>query len=108
MIGLSLFSNIGIAEMGLNPKRFKILYANEIDKKRSALYQEIHSLTKMMNGDIRNSYIKSKLIENREIDFIISSPHPSPFSAYNGFFGSKPFSKANSYLIKNGIQEIKW
>lgn len=51
---------------------------------------------------------KKGQIIDREKHFIISSPHPSPFSAYNGFFGSKPFSKANSYLIKNGIEEIKW
>lgn len=40
--------------------------------------------------------------------FIIRSPHPSPFSAYNGFFGSKPFSKANSYLKSVGKKEISW
>lgn len=39
---------------------------------------------------------------------VIESPHPSPFSAYNGFFGSKPFSKANDYLKKNGEKEIEW
>lgn len=39
---------------------------------------------------------------------IIESTHPSPFSANHGFFGSKPFSKANTYLRKNGIKEIDW
>ncbi len=39
---------------------------------------------------------------------IIESAHPSPFSAYNGFFGSKPFSKANAFLRKNGQKEIDW
>lgn len=39
---------------------------------------------------------------------IIASPHPSPFSADRGFFGSKPFSKANDYLRKNGIEPIDW
>ncbi|MEI6690154.1 MAG: uracil-DNA glycosylase [bacterium] len=39
---------------------------------------------------------------------VIESPHPSPFSAYNGFFGSKPFSKTNAYLQKTGKTEIKW
>lgn len=38
----------------------------------------------------------------------ITSAHPSPFSAYNGFFGSKPFSKANEYLKKNNISPIEW
>ena len=39
---------------------------------------------------------------------VICSEHPSPLSAYRGFFGSKPFSKANAYLKANGIGEIVW
>ncbi|MFT6865844.1 MAG: uracil-DNA glycosylase [Cyclobacteriaceae bacterium] len=39
---------------------------------------------------------------------IISSPHPSPFAAYRGFFGSKPFSKTNSYLAQMGKEVINW
>jgi uracil-DNA glycosylase len=39
---------------------------------------------------------------------VISSPHPSPLSAYRGFFGSKPFSKANKILRSKGEKEIKW
>lgn len=39
---------------------------------------------------------------------IIKAPHPSPLSAYRGFFGSKPFSKTNDYLLQHGIQEIDW
>lgn len=39
---------------------------------------------------------------------IIESTHPSPFSAYNGFFGSHPFSKTNDFLIKNGVDPINW
>lgn len=38
----------------------------------------------------------------------ISSPHPSPLSAYRGFFGSKPFSRANEILRMDGAQEIRW
>ena len=50
---------------------------------------------------------KKKLITN-PIHYIIESAHPSPFSAYNGFFGSKPFSKANQFLKKNNQKEINW
>lgn len=39
---------------------------------------------------------------------IICSAHPSPLSAYRGFFGSKPFSRANNYLRELGIAEIDW
>ena len=50
---------------------------------------------------------KTKLITNPH-HYIIMSPHPSPFSAYSGFFGSKPFSKTNEFLIKNGLVPIDW
>lgn len=39
---------------------------------------------------------------------VIRSPHPSPLSAHNGFFGSKPFSKANDFLVANGREPIEW
>ena len=41
-------------------------------------------------------------------DRVITSVHPSPLSAYKGFFDSKPFSRVNQILIKQGISEIKW
>lgn len=39
---------------------------------------------------------------------VIKSPHPSPLSAYRGFFGSKPFSKTNHYLLETGQTPIDW
>ncbi len=50
---------------------------------------------------------KKELITNPK-HLIIESAHPSPFSARNGFFGSKPFSKTNEFLRKNNIKEIDW
>lgn len=50
---------------------------------------------------------KKKFITNPK-HLIIESAHPSPLSAYNGFFGSKPFSKTNNFLISNGIKPIDW
>ena len=38
----------------------------------------------------------------------LESAHPSPFSAHNGFFGSKPFSKTNTYLKQHGEEPIDW
>ena len=40
--------------------------------------------------------------------FILTAPHPSPFSVYRGFFGCKHFSKANSILMDNGLEPIDW
>lgn len=53
-----------------------------------------------------NARSKKKLLTNPN-HLIIESAHPSPLSAYHGFFGSKPFSKTNDFL-KNNLEEIKW
>ena len=55
------------------------------------------------------NYAKDKecLIDNSK-HYVISSTHPSPFSARKGFFGSKPFSKINEILKKEYNQEIRW
>lgn len=55
------------------------------------------------------AYARSKkaFITNKK-HLVIESAHPSPFSARNGFFGSKPFSKTNEFLKKNNIKEIDW
>jgi uracil-DNA glycosylase len=50
---------------------------------------------------------KAVLIDETK-HYIIKSPHPSPFSAERGFFGSKPFSKTNAILIKEGKKPIDW
>lgn len=50
---------------------------------------------------------KIKLIDIAK-HHIIQSPHPSPLSAYRGFFGSKPYSKTNTYLEENVIQPVQW
>ena len=45
---------------------------------------------------------------DRNKHLVLTSPHPSPLSAYNGFFGNKHFSRANEYLAAQGIAEIDW
>lgn len=50
---------------------------------------------------------KKQLID-QDKHYIIESPHPSPLSAHRGFFGSKPFSKTNTYLREKGFNEINW
>jgi len=51
---------------------------------------------------------KLKSLITNERHLIIESNHPSPLSAYNGFFGSKPFSKINDFLVKNNLEPIDW
>lgn len=50
---------------------------------------------------------KGRLID-RTNHLVLESAHPSPFAAYGGFFGSKPFSKTNAYLVKHGQAPIEW
>lgn len=50
---------------------------------------------------------KAALVDESK-HLIISSAHPSPFSAYNGFFGTRPFSKANAWLAKHDLRPINW
>lgn len=51
---------------------------------------------------------KKKLMLDNPNHLILEAPHPSPLSAYRGFFGSKPFSKTNLFLEQNGILPIDW
>lgn len=54
-----------------------------------------------------NAISKEKLITNQR-HYIIKSVHPSPLSAFRGFFGSKPFSKTNNFLRSIGKSEVDW
>ena len=51
---------------------------------------------------------KKKVMINASRHTIIESAHPSPLSARNGFFGSRPFSQANDALVRNGLPPIDW
>ena len=51
---------------------------------------------------------KKGAVIDRNKHLVLSSAHPSPLSAYNGFFGNKHFSITNAYLEQNGNQTIKW
>ncbi|MCX2492330.1 uracil-DNA glycosylase [Pedobacter sp. PF22-3] len=50
---------------------------------------------------------KAALIDQKK-HYVLTAAHPSPFSAYNGFFGSKHFSKANQLLVQNNLKPIDW
>ncbi|MDD3205415.1 MAG: uracil-DNA glycosylase [Lachnospiraceae bacterium] len=51
---------------------------------------------------------RKKVMLDNPKHLILEAPHPSPLSSYRGFFGSKPFSKTNAYLEKNGLVPIDW
>jgi uracil-DNA glycosylase len=50
---------------------------------------------------------KEALIDTNR-HYLLKAAHPSPYSAYNGFFGCRHFSKANELLAKHGLEEINW
>ncbi len=55
----------------------------------------------------RPAQAKKSMLHNPR-HLILEAPHPSPLSAYRGFFGSRPFSKTNAFLRENGLPEIDW
>ncbi len=66
--------------------------------------QKEHVVFILWGGNARS---KKALIDTTK-HYIIESAHPSPLSAYNGFFGSKPFSKTNAYLSAHNLAPIEW
>ena len=55
----------------------------------------------------KDARAKKKLLINPD-HLVIESDHPSPLSAWRGFFGSRPFGRVNEYLVANGCREIQW
>ena len=75
------------------------------DQAISALAQQRQNLVFILWGGYARA--KKKLIDSSQ-HCIIESAHPSPLSAHNGFFGSKPFSRCNNYLHACNQQPINW
>lgn len=55
----------------------------------------------------RPAQLKKAMLNNPR-HLILEAPHPSPLSAYRGFFGSRPFSRTNKFLKQNGLEPIDW
>lgn len=74
------------------------------------------AVVKMLSADrehlvfiLWGAYAQRKgAVIDRAKHLVIESPHPSPLSAHRGFFGSKPFSRTNTYLKENGVGDIDW
>ncbi len=91
-------SNDALSHKGFGWERFTDKVIEEIDKR-------CNNVCFILWGNHARG--KKKLIKNIN-NFVIESEHPSPLSARRGFFGSKPFSKANAFLKSKGISEINW
>ena len=92
-------------------KKIEILLkiAKIIDKDMEKELEEFKKKEEPVVFIFWGNYARAKkvLITNPK-HLVLESAHPSPFSAYNGFFGSRPFSKTNEFLIANGIKPIDW
>lgn len=75
------------------------------DQAISQLSQKKSGLVFLLWGKFAQN--KSLLIDEQK-HTVIKSAHPSPFSAYNGFFGSKPFSRTNAALAAQGLKPVNW
>jgi uracil-DNA glycosylase len=90
------------AEAGSHQKKGWEVFTDAVIKKVSE--QNSHCVFILWGAYARS---KSVLIDKNK-HLIVESVHPSPLSAYNGFFGSKPFSKTNDWLINKNLKPIIW
>ena len=75
----------------------------------SAILRELSSRKKELVYILWGAKAKKKAsMVNPNENLILYAPHPSPLSSYRGFFGSKPFSAANKYLLDKGHDKIEW
>ena len=64
--------------------------------------------SKNVRDNVLEGVAKKKALIDTSRHTVIESAHPSPLSAHNGFFGSKPFSRANAALVEAGLDPIDW
>ena len=95
---LTVRSGEPLSHKGLGWEKVTDRIISEINKKQSPVVFNLWG---------RPAAKKAEIIDNPK-HLKLFSVHPSPLSAFGGFFGSKPFSKANEYLISNGISPIDW
>ncbi|MBT2591307.1 uracil-DNA glycosylase [Pedobacter sp. ISL-68] len=90
------------SEAGSHQNRGWEIFTDEIIK---ALSQKREHIVFLLWGKYAQQ--KAALIDQKK-HYVLTAAHPSPFSAYNGFFGSKHFSKANQLLVQNNLSPIDW
>ena len=82
--GLSLFSNVGIAEAYLKDVGIDVVLANEIDEKRAKFYQEVYSDTHVICGDITNQIVRDEIVKEAiQKRFIFFPPCYGLYAGYN-------------------------
>ncbi len=101
-----LLLNATLTVKGASPgSHQKIGWEDFTDAAVKALSDQKENLVFILWGNYAQK--KGTIIDESK-HLVIKSPHPSPFSAYSGFFGSKPFSRCNTYLLEQKIEPIIW
>lgn len=103
--GVLLLNTVLTVEKGLSNSHHRIGWRPFTTEIIKTVNEEVDHCVFILWG--RQAQEMKKLIDTQK-HLIIESPHPSPLSAYRGFFGSKPFSKSNTYLSEHGIEPINW
>ena len=103
--GVLLLNSILTVQSGKANSHKNIGWEKFTESVISLISKKKESLVFLLWGNYAHK--KEDFIESNN-HLILKSVHPSPLSAYNGFFGAKHFSKANNFLKKNNIKEIVW
>ena len=107
--GLSLFSNVGIAEAYLKDVGIDVVLANEIDEKRAKFYQEVYSDAHMICGDITDQIIRDEIIKEaiqKNVEFIIATPPCQGMSEAGLRLEFDPRNKLKFYAV-DVIKKVK-
>ncbi len=103
--GVLLLNSLLTVEDGRPLSHAQIWWQKLTDAAIQALSDHKEHVVFMLWGKFAQS--KAALIDQSK-HLVLQAAHPSPFSAYNGFFGCNHFTQCNEYLRKNGLKEIRW
>ncbi|NLI67684.1 MAG: uracil-DNA glycosylase [Bacilli bacterium] len=103
--GVLLLNTVLTVRAGQAHSHRGIGWENFTNRVIEVLNEKEHPIVYILWGKAAQS--KIPLIDQNK-HFIIQSAHPSPLSAHRGFFGSRPFSRTNDWLVKHGIEPIDW
>ena len=103
--GVLLLNAVLTVRAGVANSHRGIGWENFTDATIRAINDNLENVVFILWG--RPAQMKEKFIDASK-HLILKAPHPSPLSSYRGFFGSKPFSRSNEYLMSHNKQSIKW
>lgn len=110
--GVLLLNTVLTVQQGQAHSHAKLGWETFTDKIIAALNQHNNGCVFILWGAHAQKKVQKKGLKDNGIDasthLILNGPHPSPLSAYRGFFGCQHFSKANTWLREKGKKEINW